>query len=286
RSPRNLAVRTSQTRTRTSLPVYRRVARRALPSDIRSRDEALEALADAQTLNDQARAIAFERLGRVAPRFRDVTQDQAAMLARYMLNATEISELVAIEKSCGQMKHWPNLALALADEIRNSDCAIDQAITCAGLMTGVQFDLGDDENWRLNLYHAMMDRIAEGMQHTAELAGKDNRYQWNELSRYLVELYRLRCLAVGIDGATVSGARSPAELAELLLPGVVGPTDHQTLNRQIRTNHFLADDELHLFALHGQLMAGPASQDAENDSLQAILLRNEIYLLDRLTRAP
>ncbi|MGI9516992.1 MAG: hypothetical protein ACR2NP_08110, partial [Pirellulaceae bacterium] len=56
RSPRNLAVRTSQTRTRTSLPVYRRVARRALPSDRRSRDEALEALADAQTLNDQARA--------------------------------------------------------------------------------------------------------------------------------------------------------------------------------------------------------------------------------------
>ncbi len=280
--PRNLAVRTSQSRSAGNLTVYRRATRRAMPSDIRTRDDALRSLAEADPESEQARAIAFERLGRVAPRFREITQNQATMLARYMLNATETSELVAIEKFCAQMKHWPNLALALADEIRTSDCSIDQAITCAGLITGAQFDPGDGENWRQKLHDAMMERMVEGMRHTAEIMGKDTRYQWNELRLYLISLYRTRCIALGVDGAATSASRSPAELLELLLPVITDGIDGESLQRRLRTNRFLAADPLHLFVLHGQLMSGDAGDRPVAGNLPAMLLGNERALL-RLT---
>jgi hypothetical protein len=247
--PRNLSVRTDE-QSQLNLPVYRRIQRRALPSDVRAVDDALAKLSDPGAWSDQARAAAIERLARAAPRVRDLPWDQALRLARYFLEADETSELVAIEKHLSRMRHWPHLALGLARQVLQTDGSMDQALTCSSLLLGFQPELRSGD-WRPELHDQILQRVAAGLRHTAEVQGHDSRFQWNELRSMLMEHYRIRCKLAGVPGARSSAAVSPAELAELLTRAS-GSAD-PAVNRRIEANRYLANDELQRFTLQAWL---------------------------------
>ena len=283
--PRNLSVRTEELAK--NLPVYRRIQRRALPSDIRTMENSLGKLSDPDAHSSQAKATAFEQLARAAPRLRDIPYERALKLARYMLEADEISELVAIEKYCSQMRHWPNLALAMADQITNSKGSIDQALTCATVLTGFQAQV-TDENWRPVLRDLVLQRTALGLRHTAEVQGHDKRFQWNELRMLLMEHYRIRCVVNGVPASETSAANSPAELAQLFAQSLAGEDEivRRSLSRKIEANRYLARNEMQLFVWHGKLLirelhrevAEPAEPGPPHGVAQS-LLENETEML-------
>lgn len=283
-TPRNLAVRSSPVSA--NLPVYRRIQRRALPSDIRAFNEAIEKLQDSRSNADRVNARAFEQLARAAPGIRDVTHEQALMLAAYILEASETSELVAIEKYCSQMRHWPNLALALADQLIQTEGSVDQALTSTSILFGFQPQI-DQQDWRKALRIQVLHRVAEGLRHTAEVQGHDERYQWNELRSLLMTHYRLRCVAVGLPGARVSAALNPAELTGMLAEAL-SPDSLEQTRRKLLSNQYIAQNEMQLFALHGRVLCtlnGMIDEGKrENDNIGTAIMENEICILKSLLR--
>lgn len=298
-APVNVAVRSRQLDI--GLPVYRRIQRRALPSDLESLEKSLLHLREGSTNDDKSNAIVFERMARVAPRIRDLTWQEATVLARFMLEADRTAELVAIEINGPQLQHWPNLALAIAERIGSStEGSIDQALTCSSVMFGINPSL-PKSGWRQMLRNEILNRIALGLQHTAESAGHDQRFQWNELRSVLMDQYRLRCTIMDVPGSRISAADSPAALAELLAESIA-KSDATT--RALTANRFLAKHELQLFALQGQVLSAqfsnedvpagtqgtPNSQkqteaDQPTDSLASIILNNEVTILRNLIEA-
>lgn len=279
-------------------PVYRRIQRRALPSDIRVLEDSLQKLSDPQAFTDQTLATAWERLSRSAPRIRDLSWDQAQSLARYMLEANATSEVVAIEQYGSQMRHWVNLCLALADQVMETDGRIDQALTCSSILLGFQ-PSADPQEWRPALRDQILQHVAGGLRHTAEVQGFDSRFQWNELRNLLMDHYRIRCHLLRVPGARSSAAVSPAELAELLVRYWPGQESGEQVDARISSNRYVARNEMQLLALHGgSLLDGMADPDnpaqkgeaqkgdarfAAPTDLPQSLLANELRLLVDLT---
>ncbi len=172
-----------------------------------------------------------------------------------MLNATETPEVVAIEQQAPQLSHWLNLAWAVSDQVRSPETSLDQAVTVASLLTGLEFAGQDTDRWRSALRRALLQRIAEALQRTAELQGEEDDYLWDELNRYLMELYRIRCQGMAVPASQCRMAMSPAELNRLLIRQW-SPTD-----RRLVTTGFLAADTLDDTILTGQLLVAVLGQD-------------------------
>ena len=96
----------------------------------------------------------------------------------------------------------------------------------------------------------------------------------------------MRVLALGVPAAEMSGARSPAELSELLLPGLLRQWGQPSPDRLLRANRLLAGDELHLLALHGQLLRSVTAREPDESNLAETLLGNEVQLLQTLIDNP
>ncbi len=244
-----------------TLPVYGRISRRPLPTDIEVRRAALETLLESGA-SPPVLATAFQRLAEVADRFRDVTPEQADALARFMLTASETRERVAVEKYAPQMSHWPTLALAVCERIREEDATLDQSITVASLLTGLEPPIPDDSGNDLHesLRRALLARVAQGLQHTAERYGDDDAFQWDELRRLLGELYGVRCQAVGIPASRYRDARSPGELNRIVAERLA-PEDPRRV-----TTGWLADDEINEAILFGDLLVELVGAQAARDN--------------------
>ncbi len=287
-SPRNLAIRSN--RQSLDLPIYRTTQRRALPSDVRALEESQKHFAEFEAHTPEKNALAFKRLGTVAPRFRELDRQAADNVARFMLTATETVELVNIEKFAPLMRHWPNLALALANQVVVTDGSLDQALTCGNLLLDLQFKtIESNDRWRPKFKQLMLQRIVEGLQYTGELEGDESRFQWAELRDMLMQHYRLRCAAYSIPGSTISGCQNPAELAELLL--VACSENASQARRQLQANQYLTDDELSRFVLQSRAVSdylGATPEEAsfqlteDSSKLARELLKNELRIIQGL----
>ncbi len=241
-----------------NLPVYRRIGRRPLPSDHRNLRESLQKLETFDQQSPAGNAIALERLAASADRFRDLDAEQATMLARFLLAAQDTAEIIAMEKHAPQFQHWANLSIALADEIPDSQAKLDHAITIANLVTGLTFEAATDGSWQPALQTAILQRVALGLQFTAEENGEDVGFRWDELRSYLLELNRIRAQALDIDQASISAATTALELNRLMIDRLI--ETHGTWRRAADSLDKLADQELPRYVLSGQLMVHAVSQ--------------------------
>ncbi len=259
--PQAVAIRGNQNRYWQSLPIYGRVQRRPLPTDIETRRLALEKLQNPAGLSSTARASALERLAEIADRFADVSPEQATAIVRIMLLANENPEIVAVEKFTFRFRHWANLATALSEQIMEPEISIDQAVTVASLLTELKFELHDTAAWRESLRRALLRQLADGLQRTAETQGDHADYQWDELHDYLMELGRIRCQAAGIAGHEFSPTRSPAELSRLILRQMIGD------DPRIASTQLLADDNFQEAILTTALLTEVVNDDAAQAQL-------------------
>ena len=269
--------------TQRSLPIYRSIDRRALPSDIRSQEVALRKLENAADNSDPVNANAFERLTRSASRFRDIDWADALTVARFILEATGDSERVEIEKNLGKLRHWPNLGLALATQIQDSDGDLDQAMTCISLLLDFQPSISDSD-WRRELSNQIRERVALGLKFTAESGGFDSRFEWDALRDVLIDQYRIRCTLFGIPGSTVNSINSPVELANLLTKATA-TSSNSSVDQEIQSNRFLSENEMQLFALQAALAAQSLKTEPVNPgngqaaTPGAAILENELRIL-------
>ena len=72
-------------------------------------------------------------------------------------------ELVAVEQHGPRMNHWLNLAYACSDQVQEPGIAMDQAITVARVLTGLEFENRDQTGWSGALSRALRYRIADGL---------------------------------------------------------------------------------------------------------------------------
>jgi hypothetical protein len=223
-----------------SLPVYGKTLRRPSPPDIEARRDVFENLAPEKKTSPEGRASAIERLAEISGLFADLTPEQSSLLADVLLNARETPEVVAVEQYGERFAHWPTLAMAVAERLLIDPVSLDQALTVTHLLTGKRFYLSPakPEDWKRDLYREFLQRIADGLQYTAEQQGVDTRYRWDGLSRYLMELGRIRCLAAGVPATKSEKASTPAELVRLVLQHF-GVDDSR-----IESCHLLSDDQL------------------------------------------
>lgn len=268
--PRVMSIRSQPVRNWQSLPVYGRVKRRPLPSDIEARRTALEKLENPTGLSSIVLAAALERLGNIADRFADVSPGQATSIVRFMLHASDDPEVVAVERFTPRFRHWANLATALSEQVLEPDVSIDQAVTIASLLMELNFEPGDATNWRKELHRALLRQLADGLQHTAEIQGDHTDYQWDELHDYMVELGRIRCQATGIANRESSAIGSPAELTRLVVRQLIGD------DPRLVTTRMLADDDLQETILTTMLLTdvikrGGQSTDETDKSTTAVV---------------
>ena len=271
----------------TNLPIYRAIERRALPSDIRAQEVALRKLVKAEQNSDSINATAFERLARSAPRFRDVSWPDALTIASFILEAKGDSERVEIEKNLGKLRHWPNLGLALATQIKATDGGLDQAMTCVSLLMDFQPAITGND-WRGELSKQVRQRVAQGLKYTSEINGTDSRYQWEALRVVLIEQYRTRCVLFGVSNIQANSTSSPPELATLLTKAASAEAP-PIVEKKIKCNAYISENEMQLFALQAALAAdslnlGTAPNKTANiETPGAALLRIEMRILESLT---
>lgn len=231
-----------------TLPVYGKTLRRPSPPDIEARRVVFENLSTEKKASPEGRASSIERLAGIASLFADLTPEQAGLLADVLLNARETPEVVAIEQHAEKFSHWPSLALAVAERLKVETVSLDQALTVTHLLAGKHFLLPKQGEWREGLYRALLERIADGLQYTAEQQGVDTRYRWDGLCKYLVRLGKIRCLAAGVPSTRLEKMQTPSELLALMIQQM-RPDDPR-----IRSCSLLAEDQFQEYLLLTQLL--------------------------------
>ncbi len=266
--PRDLSIPPVRRDQPSNLPVYGRIKRRPLPSDLNAHRDALDKLKVYKDTSPQTRAIALQRLAESADRFADLSPEQATGVARYLLLADETPDVIAIDKFSNRFFHWANLAVAIADEIQANEVSVTQAVNIASQVCGIEFTEAIDSLSKESIQIAILERVAAGLQHTAEVQGEDTSYRWNALEKYLFDLYRIRCQAVGISAAAISGSSRANELLELLVLNYHPSSGDEALRQQTRTNRFVAANDIEHLILNNQLLIEIVEQSALKTPLQ------------------
>ena len=248
--------------------MYGQVQRRPLPSDVRMHRDSIDKLSNASQYESPVRAVALERLASSANRFSDVAASEAVELARYLLGIQETPEIVALEKHAMKFRHWANLSLALADEIPHGEVSIDHAMTVANLVTGVKGGLDDPAKWRQSLPQEILQRVALGLQRTAEVRGNDKNFQWDALREYMIELLQIRCAAYSIDASQAVEAERPGQLWKLMTANEA--TGVESRLGQLKTIGFLAENELEETVLYGQSLVRSLAERAQKQPRMAV----------------
>ena len=177
--------------------LFRSVDKPANAVDKRTRSTAIEKIRDYKRQRKSALATSIKSLGTVARRFPDVNPGDARHLASYFLSDLSDEEFLAVQQLTIQVRHWPNLLLAICDAIPESSASADQLIGITSLLTGSRIELSGGPSWRNEVRESVMRHISRSLNKTLKNKNDSVDTQWDRLEVYLAKLAALRGVAFG-----------------------------------------------------------------------------------------
>lgn len=171
-------------------------------------------------LSAAARSSAFRRAAGLLQDTRDIDDETASVLARYLLAAKGESEQGEIALSFRPVLALPRVRLALADGIQDARLAQHLLAELAKRALGRPIEPDADQRWRGQVARELIESAATVLEarsggRTVQVGGDAAQFEAGAAA--LVEAYRQQALLAGVDSATAGKATSPAQLLELLL---------------------------------------------------------------------
>jgi hypothetical protein len=206
------------------------LASSATASDRRRKSQSLAVLSNLNSKESSRRILALRELEKISSRFSDIDYDDAVVMARYFLTDVNDPEWINIQQTIHSFARWPNLGLAIADQIAFQKSTLDQSLTIARLFTASEIELQTEAStWPDDLSDELIRRVYERFETDARLAN-DTDSDWNRLELFLVEEFRnlFKCWDPNIRlQSPTNGSRSPSEI---LLSGVTSKAKLSTFS--------------------------------------------------------
>lgn len=178
-------------------------------SENRQKTELVTKLAEYKAMSSASRQTAMEQLGRLAARFEQISYAEAVVIADYMLSSMPLNEWLNVEKNITTLRKWPNLALAIADRLPDSNADLDQALTIYRLMFDDEITVPGESEWKSEIAKQMVLATLKSLQWTATNDFSNNQLEWRRLQIFLSRIHEARYESIRI----YLGTQSPAEVA-------------------------------------------------------------------------
>ena len=207
-------------------------------SDIARKKSTFDRLSNLSSDNGGLRRLAIDQLARVSVRFDRLTYKEAQILAKYLLSNIGTEELLNAQQKIEAFSKWPNLSLAIADQLPNSSVQRDQAITIARLLIGAELESPDGNGWKEKLQSEIFQSVESEIAKQVALDPRNSKSDWNRLEVYLHNLYRDRLL-ISRHGRTASESfvhPSQATLALVSHLSQSGDTNNGTVDEAAQAN--------------------------------------------------
>ena len=157
----------------------------------------------------------FRGLAKLAERHPDLTPQEAAKAAEYVLAAKADDELRVVVETLGSMGRWKRLRLAIADGLARSAIGPDQRRQVAAAIadvSGLPADAGGDA-----LRLAVLQSVLQELNDSGEPAAANDAASrlLDQAGELLAESYRTRARLLSVSPSAVLAADSPAKLLAL-----------------------------------------------------------------------
>ncbi len=203
-----------------SLPTDNKASNEASPgvamaSDKRRMDAAIDRLLDTSNDSTGLRILALKQLKQIAHRFDGISYAEARTIAKFMLSDLSREELTGLEDIVEAFSHWPNLTLAIADELPNSDAQVDQTLTLLRLLLGRELQIANKSSWKGSLQAMVLAAVAADVENRVDQDPDNLKSNWIRLEIFLTDAYTER--SVALTGKQQSANRSVDQLAATMV---------------------------------------------------------------------
>ena len=161
-------------------------------SELENKSKLIDRLLNAEA-TPSSRQSALDRLAELAHRFEDLDYIEADMLARYLLSDVRLGEWLNIEKNLASFRHWPNLGLAIADEIPRTRTSQEQLQSLLGILYQREFKLERQLNWRTQLAGQIVREVSHSLTARLRQQPPADYLDWQRLELYAGRAYAFRC---------------------------------------------------------------------------------------------
>lgn len=228
---------------------------RASNSDQRALRRYVDDLDIQNQLTSSRRLAAVKKLAEISLKFQDLDSAQAKQLATYFCS-TELSleEWANVQAHLPSFSHWPNLLIAVADQVSSPRVPGENAVKIVNRLTNGRIDVTHNQtNWREQLKIKLLGYIANGLQQRALDDKSSVSASWQALKFFLVENIRDRASLLekplnSNDRSASSALFSETSLLEQLielLRAYSPSVEHQRqVSRRYEASKLLSDDEM------------------------------------------
>ena len=220
-----------------------------------------------------SRKLALNQLAKVALRFERLTYAESETLAQYLLSDLGTEELLNAQLRIESFAHWPNLALAIADNLPNSDAGVDQALTVCRLLLGQEFEFQpQDKDWKLTLQSKLYVAIADQISNQVDLDPDNTKNSWNRLQIYLNDIYGDRLMIIN-KANSLNQSFSSLDQTSLELTRVLALQQNRVQNSNLKRSQTIvaksSSNEIARTVLAGQFLIQVVSSEFESTELSA-----------------
>jgi hypothetical protein len=210
------------------------------------------------------RLASLKRLAEEADGLADLTPEQGAAVARYLLVPKAREEYDEMRYQVSRVGRWNAVRLGLADELagtRLGTSALQQEriLEVVSEVLGREVALAENEAWR-RTQESLSRTLLREVYHS--LASADGPAQEGEPSAEMQELYAMQARLLGVPPDDYAGAATPAAVLELMIAHYAKRLDQARLR---------ADDKKRLDRLPHDLAV--AEYLGENDLARTVLLQ-------------
>lgn len=185
------------------LPIDRRSTKpagsaTATASDRRRMRESLDRLEQLDLDSSKLRIQAVKQLKQIAHRFERISYAESNTIATYLLSELDVEELLNVQQLMENFSHWPNLALAIADQLPSSDVPMDQVMAISQRLLRRELEISGKYDWKKELSFLIIQVLSDDLENQVDQDPDNVKSNWNRLQIFLSELYRER-LALGTN---------------------------------------------------------------------------------------
>jgi hypothetical protein len=239
-------------------------------SDKRSKDAAITRLSSLDQEDSGLRILALNQLERVAYRFQRLPYEQATTLANYLLSDLKSKELLAVEEKLSSFSHWPNLGLAIADQLPNSKTDRQSAVKIATRLFEHDFQLTSDD-WRKELSFEIIKSVYDSSVKLVQRDPNNEKSNWRRLKIYLQQMFSDR-VAIVSDNPFSRSSQSPADslirLHSILVSKLNLPDRISKIQKLVDKK--LISNSINRTAVVSSLVAKAISQRQGDDSVRLV----------------
>lgn len=251
-------------------------------------------LSDMRNRRRESAPMYLKYLATVAPKVPDLPGEHAVRLARYLLAAKSDNEHRAVLTHAHAITRWPNVRLALADQVLQATGNRDRVVELLEIVLGGPLDGSQQREWQQRAYERLLRDVIRSLGHAGAVGEGPERW-YDDVAEFLRESYAVRARLIGVPIQRTHQAATLAELLQMMIQhqaALQGSASNQAIGavqndveQQLIAIDYISDNDLQhavlLQRLWLELLIAQRQQTGGLSGEQATRLQAQIQESDR-----